>query len=159
MTYNDLGARHYAWVEEMGWHNRSHLEAFGMIYSEVGEAAGEITPQGISNEFPLELADIVLRSVDEAIVLGLNIDFERQHYSPDRPAYRTIQACLLQMTTELGKGVNAARSNDVEGMATSLVRTLMLCEETASRSSIDLQAITESKMLANHGRGNRGRKI
>lgn len=159
MIYNEFSARHHAWVGAMGWHNRSNLEAMAMIYSEVGESVDEMTSQGLTPAFPGELADIVLRSVDMAIENKVNIDFERRHYSHDRPAYRTVSACLLCITSVLAKGVNAARRDDYDGITDSLIRTLLFCEEIAARQSIDLQSVVEQKIAINLARGSRGRAI
>ncbi|MBD8681228.1 MULTISPECIES: hypothetical protein [Pseudomonas] len=159
MTYNEFSTRHHAWVEAMGWHKRTNLEAMAMIYSEVGESVDEMTSQGMTSKFPGELADIVLRTVDMALENGINVDFERQHYSPDRPAYRTTQACLLCITSVLAKGVNASRTQDADSIIDSLVGTLLLCEEIAARQSIDLQSVIEQKIEINLARGSRGRSI
>lgn len=159
MTYNEFSARHHAWVEAMGWHKRSNLEAMAMIYSEIGESVDEMNPHGLNPAFAGELADIVLRTVDMAIENRIDVDFERQHYSPDRPAYRTVSACLLRITSVLAKGVNAARGNDQDGITDSLIGTLLLCEEIAARQSIDLQSVVEQKINVNLTRGSRGRAI
>jgi len=159
MTYNEFSTRHHAWVGAMGWHKRSNLEAMAMIYSEVGESVDEMTAQGLTPHFSGELADIVLRTVDMAIENQINIDFERQHYSPDRPAYRTVSACLLGITSVLAKGVNAARANNIDGITDSLIGTLLLCEEIAAGQCIDLQSVIEQKIDVNLARGSRGRAI
>lgn len=36
---NQIAKRHYAWVDRMGWHNKTVLEALALISSEIGEAA------------------------------------------------------------------------------------------------------------------------
>ena len=41
MNINTIAARHHAWVERMGLHNKSVLEALALIASEVGEAVNE----------------------------------------------------------------------------------------------------------------------
>ena len=90
MDINDIATRHYEWVEQMGWHNKTVLEALALIASEVGEAAAEsgdndamlaalarITESigraanqcrkgEVGENFGTELADIILRTLDLA---------------------------------------------------------------------------------------------
>ena len=98
MDINDIAARQYEWVERMGWHNKTVLEALALIASEVGEAAAEcgdndevrIALSHITesigravNEcrkgapgpnFGIELADIILRVADLAQWQGVDLN-------------------------------------------------------------------------------------
>lgn len=159
MHYDRVAGLHHAWVEAMGWHNRTHLEAFGMICSEVGEAAAELTPSGFTDRLASEIADIALRCLDQAMVLGLKIDFERAHCPGDRPRYRTLKECLLQMTIELAGGINGARGGVSDIMAVSLIRTLMLCEEACEAADASLATELDNKIAMNRAKGHRGRTI
>jgi NTP pyrophosphatase (non-canonical NTP hydrolase) len=89
-SVTQLCQRQFDWVERMGWHNKSVLEALALIASEVGEASDELDPNdpmqtkiaGITRtiakavnccrhtepteNFKVELADICLRIFDLA---------------------------------------------------------------------------------------------
>ena len=70
----DLAERQWAWVEARGWHNKnSPLEYLALIASEVGEAVNECRGEKVSENFPFELADIILRVVDMAEQYGFDI--------------------------------------------------------------------------------------
>ena len=73
MDINELAAKHYDWVERMGWHNKTVLEALALIASEVGEAVNECRGDTPTPEFATELADIILRVVDLAHLQGINL--------------------------------------------------------------------------------------
>jgi len=66
MNINELAAKQFDWVERMGWHNKTVLEALALIASEVGEAVNECRGAEPTPEFGTELADIILRVVDLA---------------------------------------------------------------------------------------------
>ena len=74
MQLNDIAQIHFDWVEDMGWHNKTPLEALALIASEVGEAVNECRHETPSEHFGEELADIVLRVVDLAHWQGINIE-------------------------------------------------------------------------------------
>lgn len=74
MEINELTNKHYAWVEKMGWHNKTVLEALALIASEVGEAVNECRGELPTQNFGTELADIILRVVDLAKVFNINLE-------------------------------------------------------------------------------------
>lgn len=74
MTINELAEKQYDWVERMGWHNKTVLEALALIASEVGEAVNECRGEAPTPEFGTELADIILRVVDLAQWQGINLE-------------------------------------------------------------------------------------
>ena len=76
MKLKDLAAQHFEWVESMGWHNKTPLEALALIASEVGEAVNECRGEKPTAEFGEELADIVLRVIDLAQWQGIDIEAE-----------------------------------------------------------------------------------
>jgi NTP pyrophosphatase (non-canonical NTP hydrolase) len=61
-----LCQRQFDWVERMGWHNKTVLEALALIASEVGEAVNECRGDQPTENFKVELADICLRVFDLA---------------------------------------------------------------------------------------------
>jgi len=74
MQINELAAKHYDWVERMGWHNKTVLEALALIASEVGEAVNECRGDTPTPEFGTELADIILRVLDLAEWQGVDLE-------------------------------------------------------------------------------------
>ena len=66
MQINEMAARQFEWVERMGWHNKTVLEALALIASEVGEAVNECRGEVPTEDFAEELADIILRTADLA---------------------------------------------------------------------------------------------
>ncbi|MEL4280746.1 hypothetical protein [Shewanella mangrovisoli] len=73
MPINRIAAKQFDWVERMGWHNKTVLEALALIASEVGEAVNECRGDAPSDCFGTELADIILRVVDLAQWQGIDI--------------------------------------------------------------------------------------
>lgn len=73
MDINEIARRQYDWVERMGWHNKTVLEALALIGSEVGEAVNECRGKEPSNNFGTELADIILRVADLAEWQGIDL--------------------------------------------------------------------------------------
>lgn len=74
MDINKIAEKNYQWVESMGWHNKSVLEALALVASEVGEAINECRHEEPTPAFKEELADIVLRVLDIAHWQGINIE-------------------------------------------------------------------------------------
>ena len=68
-----LSLMQYDWVERMGWHNKTVLEALALIASEVGEAVNECRGDEPTDDFGSELADIILRTIDLAQWQGIDI--------------------------------------------------------------------------------------
>lgn len=73
MQINEIAARQFEWVERMGWHNKTVLEALALIASEVGEAVNECRGETPSEDFAEELADIILRTADLAQRQGIDL--------------------------------------------------------------------------------------
>lgn len=76
MKLNDIAKKNFLWVEKMGWHNKTLLEALALVASEVGEAINECRNEQPSDEFGEELADIILRVLDLAHWQGLDMEKE-----------------------------------------------------------------------------------
>lgn len=73
MHINEMAARQFEWVEKMGWHNKTVLEALALIASEVGEAVNECRGEAPTEDFAEELADIILRTADLAQWQGIDL--------------------------------------------------------------------------------------
>jgi NTP pyrophosphatase (non-canonical NTP hydrolase) len=76
MNINEVAKQNYLWVEKMGWHNKTPLEALALVASEVGEAINECRHEQPSEAFSEELADIILRVLD--LAHWQNIDMEKE---------------------------------------------------------------------------------
>jgi len=74
MTLNEIAEQNYLWVEKMGWHNKTVLEALALVASEVGEAVNECRNEKPTDDFGEELADIILRVLDLAHWQGLDME-------------------------------------------------------------------------------------
>jgi len=74
MKINEIAEKNYLWVEKMGWHNKSTLEALALVASEVGEAINECRNEKPTEHFGEELADIVLRVLDISHWQGIDIE-------------------------------------------------------------------------------------
>lgn len=76
LSISEVAELHYQWVEAMGWHNKSVLEALALISSEVGEAINECRGETPTEHFAEELADVILRTLDLARWQGIDIEDE-----------------------------------------------------------------------------------
>jgi NTP pyrophosphatase (non-canonical NTP hydrolase) len=76
MKINEIAEKNYLWVEKMGWHNKTTLEALALVASEVGEAINECRHEKPSEAFGEELADIILRVLDISHWQGIDIENE-----------------------------------------------------------------------------------
>jgi NTP pyrophosphatase (non-canonical NTP hydrolase) len=76
MKINDIAEQNFLWVEKMGWHNKTTLEALALVASEVGEAINECRNETPTDAFGEELADIVLRVLDIAHWQGIDLEKE-----------------------------------------------------------------------------------
>lgn len=76
MRISAIAERQFSWVEDMGWHNKTVLEALALIASEVGEAVNECRGDTPTADFGSELVDIILRTLDLAQWQGINIESE-----------------------------------------------------------------------------------
>lgn len=76
MDIKKIATRQHAWVEAMGWHNKTHLECLALIASEVGEAVNECRGTFPTEKLGEELADIILRVLDFAEECEIDITRE-----------------------------------------------------------------------------------
>ncbi len=74
MKINEIAKKNYQWVEQMGWHNKTVLEALALVASEVGEAVNECRGEQPSADFAEELADIILRVLDISHWQGIDME-------------------------------------------------------------------------------------
>lgn len=159
MKLNLIAAQHHQWVEQMKWHNRTHLEAAGMIASEVAEACGEMTLSGTTLRFAEEIADVVLRVLDEAVELDLDVDAALADQHACSPAYETLERSMIRLTAAQSPLINAARKADFPSMRAALVTIVRHCLELDVRLSLNLERTLDEKMAKNRASGNKGRLI
>lgn len=76
MNVAAIAARQHDWVERMGWHNKTVLEALALIASEIGEAVNECRGEQPTPAFGSELVDIILRTLDLAVWQNVDIETE-----------------------------------------------------------------------------------
>jgi len=74
MEIADIAREQFNWVERMGWHNKTQLEALALICSEVGEAVNECRGEKPTENFGEELADVLLRTLDLMQSEGIDIN-------------------------------------------------------------------------------------
>lgn len=76
MDIKGIAVKQHAWVEQMGWHNKTPLEYLALIGSEVGEAVNECRGEEPTEKLGEELVDILLRTLDLMEELKLDIPNE-----------------------------------------------------------------------------------
>lgn len=159
LILNELAEKHYAWVERMGWHNKSTLESFALIASEVGEAIEALLYCKGNEAVGEELADIVLRIADLAVETGRDLDALVAAASPERNTLYASEE-LGEIMVDVAHGINACRKDtlgeDFDRALGSIVARVM---EFADRQEIDFKAAILAKMSLNTVRGTRGRRI
>lgn len=157
-TFNSLALRHYNWVEQMNWHNRTVLESLALIGSEIGETMDECLNNIPTEHFAEELADICLRIIDVAYVekvilkdaLECTIEWKTHDY----------QGHLNEITIEWAKWINTARKVKLEeDFGISLGKVLQRVLSLAKIAHIDMIQEIEQKIIKNEARGSRGRVI
>lgn len=159
---NAISERHHAWVERMGWHNKTVLESLALIASEIGEAAGEcLGGFSIPERFGEELADIILRCVDLAKTEGVNLN-EQVALALQEIEWVTDTASerITEVLIDFGKWCNTARKTPLgpdfgAAMGTVVARVIDL----AARHRIDLHTAVQLKLKKNELNGTRGRPI
>lgn len=159
MNYNEIGERHFNWVERMGWHNKSVLESIALIASEVGEAADESFGEIGDDKLGSELADIILRTVDLAQTTGFDVNAVVAKTTLNWRS-KTLLESYAEIMVDVGRWVNSARKDELgpefgEAMGAVVARVAHIAKE----NGFDLEAQIESKMRLNELRGTRGRKI
>ena len=158
MRLNELAIQHHLWVERMGWHNVTVLEALGLIASEVGETADETLGAVLPPDFAEELADTTLRTLDLAVDHGMDVEAA---VGTEKVVWRTatLHGHLAEVMIDLSRCVNAARK-EIPGddFTHSVSRLLARLHSLALLTGVDLHAELVRKMAINETRGTRGRR-
>lgn len=159
MKLNRIAARQFEWVERMGWHNKTIIEALALIASEIGEAADECLGGKPTEAFGEELADIVLRTADLAQWQGLDLD-DIVGRTVVQWRSRGPAEDLAEVMVDMAKWVNTARSATLDtSFGEAMGRVMRRVIEVAERAHVDLEAAVVRKMYINEQRGTRGRRI
>lgn len=159
MDFTSIGLRHHDWVERMGWHNKTVLEALAMIASEIGETAAECMGDTPTSSYGEELADIVLRTTDLAIVEGIDLNRVMMDVIV---TWRdtSLRGAFAEMMVEVARWVNAARADVLDDQfAVCMARVMHRVVDMAERAEVDLEAEVLRKIEINEDRGTRGRRI
>lgn len=87
MDIKKVAEKHSNWVDQQDWEETTTLEKLALIGSEVGEAVNECRGETWTDEFPMEVADIVLRvfhlcekediDIEDAIQRKMSQNFEK----------------------------------------------------------------------------------
>lgn len=158
---NAISDQHFAWVERMGWHNKTVLESLALIASEIGEAAGECIGQCFPDRFGEELADIILRCVDLAKTEGVDLNEQVARACPtitwlSDTAGERIAEILIDYALWSNTARKAPLGPDFGGAMGKVVARVL---DLADRYGIDLNKAVHLKLKKNELRGTRGRPI
>lgn len=158
---NALAAKHFQWVERMGWHNKTDLESLALITSEVGETFDEILDdEELSPAFGEELADIILRTLDLAHLHGLDLDASALKLGQPAMRGEPARTGLARLVPEIARAVNACRGAEpAEPFGPALTRIVQIVFALAQWHGVDLLGEIERKMDKNERNGTRGRLI
>lgn len=160
MQWNILAAAHYDWVERMGWHNKSVLEALALIGSEIGETFAEAFTQPLPEAFGEELADIVLRTVDLAHWQGTDLTPCNALATALTWRGQDVMSDLGELMVIHARWVNTARALVLgHDFAEQLQLFLARVAGLALRHGVNLGFHIERKRAINEQRGTRGRRI
>jgi NTP pyrophosphatase (non-canonical NTP hydrolase) len=159
IDFDTIAYKHWAWVERMGWHNKTVLESLALIASEIGEATAECYDVIDLTRLGEELADIILRCVD--LARTEKVDLTLQVINA-RPEWRGITAPerMGEVLVEYACWSNTARKPQLgpdfgEGMGRLVARVVYV----ADLYGIDLEKAVQLKLAKNEINGTRGRPI
>lgn len=159
LDFNTIGRHHFDWVEEMGWHNKTPLEAIALIFSEIGESAGECLHNRPTPKFGEELCDIILRITDLAITTNVNLNAETSNLKLVWNT-GTVLENMAELCIEAAAWANTARKAELgPDFARGMARVALRVHHIAIFHSIDLTDECMRKIAINEQRGNRGRLI
>lgn len=158
IDFKKIARLQYEWVERMGWHNKTVLEALALIVSEVGEAADECF--GPTAAFGEELADVVLRTADLAHWQKIDLAAVMSSATVTWRTRDSLVEAFAEVMVDMAKWINTARAatlGDDFGLAMGKVMKRVI--EMASWVGVDLEAEVFRKMEINERNGTRGRRI
>ncbi len=159
MNLNEIAKNQFDWVERMGWHNKTVLEALALIASEVGETAEESFGSAPTKEFGEELADIILRIAD----LSYDKGYDLQKLT-DQAIVQWRSKNLLEdfseIMVDLANWINTARKPTLdENFGLYMGRVVRRVIEISYREGVNLEKEILRKMEINEIRGTRGRLV
>lgn len=158
VDWDQRAALQWTWVESVGWHNKTDLEAVALIASEVGELAAELLANDDFEALQEEAADIALRLIDLIHPYQLSIADEIQSYYTS--AYIVpMGEQTLHLMALTGRLANLFRGGVVDTLSLRSVSCEIIARLEyllASEGSL-LPKACEKKFNKNQLRGTRGR--
>jgi len=146
----ELAARHHAWVDRMGWHNKTTLETLGLIGTEIVEAQEQIL---LYQELPLNAKP----SGFDEFWAGLSEELA-ERAGPTIWKSRLAENAIAELLIDWKQCMNAARKahldEDFMENFGKLVRRVM---DYAEAVEFDLIGQVKRKMALNAENGTRGR--
>lgn len=157
IKYNQFAAVHFNWVESMGWHNKTKIEALALTISEIGEAMNECRRDKPTNLFGDELADVILRLMD--YLTWSNVDIDRLLLSCKKIEIATPDLKPLEYLAKISIKLNRLIHNEIknESKYSSAATVIRMVESLALFYDINLELCIKTKIQINADRGNRGR--
>ena len=159
MNLNEIALKQFDWVERMGWHNKSVLEALALIASEIGETADECFGASPSSSFGEELADIILRVADLSKTENLNLQLLTDNAEVSWRS-KTLLEDFAELIVDMAKWINTARKETLgEDFGIYMGKIVRRVIEIAQREGVNLNREILKKMEINEARGTRGRRV
>lgn len=158
---NKLSKTHYKWVKEMNWTGGPILSRLSLIGSEIGEASDECRLEALTDDFKLEVSDIVLRSIALMEEFDIQVDdinivevIEKHHSKFEGLTNLDSMAIFYE---KLGSVIKKHRKNKKiwKGLKTLIEYSYLV----ADINDFDLNEIIEIKIKKNNKRGNKDRII
>jgi hypothetical protein len=158
---NELSKIHYKWVEEMNWTGGPILSRLSLIGSEIGEASDECRLKELTDDFKLEVSDIVLRSVALMEEFDIQVDdiniveiIEKHHSKFEGLTNLESMSVFYE---KLGSIIKKQRKSKKiwKGLKTLIEYSYLV----ADINGFDLNKIIEVKIKKNNKRGNKDRII
>jgi dimeric dUTPase (all-alpha-NTP-PPase superfamily) len=159
MDLNTIAEKQFDWVERMGWHNKTVLEALALIASEVGETAEECFGSSPTKEFGEELSDIVLRIADLSYDKGYDLQ-KLTDQAVIQWRSKNLLEDFAEIMVDLANWINTARKATLnEDFGFYMGRVVKRVIEISSREGVNLEKEILRKMEINEERGTRGRIV
>lgn len=173
LDLTELASRHHAWVDRMGWHNKTTLESLGLIGTEIVEAQEQILlyqelplhlkPAAYDNfwtELREELADITLRLMDLSITLGFDLTVLAGRAGASNWKSRLAENAIAELLIDWKQCMNAARKARIdEDLMEKFGRLARRVMDYAAVVEVDLLGQVLRKMAINTENGTRGRTM
>jgi NTP pyrophosphatase (non-canonical NTP hydrolase) len=165
MQLNELAIRHHAWVDLMGWHNKTVLESLGLIGTEIAEAGEEVfvfldPEHRHESRLGEELADVMLRMMDLSVDEGFDLSEAAEGAGEVSWRSDNLYAQVTEVFADWKNAANAARKKQLdESFVQSVGKLARRVMTLAEMYRLNLLSEIRAKMEVNDVRGTRGRVI